>query len=205
MTKRLTLVLGGVRAGKSSYAQRLATRGERVLFLATAQPGDMEMEARIRDHRQSRPADWDTLEEPIDPVSVLVSALEHYDTVLLDCLTMWVSNLLLARRDGGPADMDIAAKVHSLLELYEAHEVSLIVVSNEVGLGLVSATELGRLYADWLGRANQIMASRADEVYFVAAGLSLKLKDLTSAGDARQGTHGSSRKLGERGSALSSP
>ena len=82
--------------------------------------------------------------------------------------------------------------------------MSLIVVSNEVGLGLVAATELGREYADWLGRANQVMASRADEVYFVAAGLSLKLKDLTSAGDAGQGTDGCSRKLGERGSALSS-
>ena len=205
MRKRLTLILGGVRAGKSSYAQRLATRGERVLFLATAQPGDMEMEARIRAHQQSRPAGWDTLEEPIDPVGALVPVLKHYDTVLLDCLTMWVSNLLLASRHGGPADMYIAAKVRSLLELYEAHEMSLIVVSNEVGLGLVAATELGREYADWLGRANQIMASRADEVYFVAAGLSLKLKDLTSVGDARQGTDGSSRKLGESGSALSSP
>ena len=204
MRKRLTLVLGGIRAGKSIYAQNLATRGERVLFLATAQPGDTEMEARIRAHQQSRPADWYTLEEPIDPVGALVPVLKHYDTVLLDCLTMWISNLLLASRDGGPADMDIAAKVHSLLELYEAHEVSLIVVSNEVGLGLVPDTELGRLYADWLGRANQIMASRADEVYFVAAGLPLKLKDLTSAGDARQGTDDSSRKLGERGPTLSS-
>lgn len=205
MRKRLTLVLGGVRAGKSSYAQHLATRGERVLFLATAQPGDTEMEARIRAHQQSRPADWDTLEEPIDPVGALASNLHCYDTVLLDCLTMWVSNLLLASRDGGSADMDIASKVHSLLELYEAHEVALVVVSNEVGLGLVAATELGRQYADWLGRANQIMASRADEVYFVAAGLPLKLKDLTLAGCTRQGTDDSSQKLGDRGSALSSP
>ena len=105
MGKRLTLVLGGVRAGKSSYAQRLASTGERVLFVATAEAGDKEMEDRIRAHRQSRPAEWDTLEEPIDLVNALAPQLHRYDTVLLDCLTLWVSNLLLRGQGPGPGNV----------------------------------------------------------------------------------------------------
>ena len=96
MSKRLTLVLGGVRAGKSSYAQRLAARGKRVLFLATAEAGDREMAARIQAHREIRPAEWDTIEAPIDPVTALAPLLHGYDMVVLDCLTLWVSNLLLS-------------------------------------------------------------------------------------------------------------
>ena len=107
MNKRLTLVLGGTRAGKSNYAQRLAARGERVLFLATAEAGDEEMEARIVAHREARPTDWDTLEEPVDLAAVIAPRLHRYDTVLLDCLTLWVSNLLLRGFDPATARRDI--------------------------------------------------------------------------------------------------
>lgn len=174
--KRLTLVLGGVRAGKSSYAQALAESGRQVLFVATAEAGDREMEARIQAHRKGRPADWDTLEEPVDLVSAVKSRMRHYDTVLLDCLTLWTSNLMLSTESPGTACIDIASEARTLLGLYREGNASWIVVSNEVGLGVVPATRLGRVYADELGRVNQIIAAKADDVYFMAAGLPLKLK-----------------------------
>ena len=160
MSKRLTLVLGGVRAGKSRYAQQLARHGQRVLVVATAEPGDQEMAARIQAHRAERPADWTTLEEPVDLVTALAPRLPDFDTVLLDCLTLWVSNLLL---QGGErqARPDIGAEAHRLLRLYEQGDASWIVVSNEVGLGVIPANELGRAYADELGRVNQIFAAAA--------------------------------------------
>ncbi|MXZ88396.1 MAG: bifunctional adenosylcobinamide kinase/adenosylcobinamide-phosphate guanylyltransferase [Dehalococcoidia bacterium] len=175
MSKELTLILGGARAGKSTYAQRLAEGGERVLFVATAEAGDEQMEARIRAHRESRPAEWDTLEEPIDLVGALMGVSDRYDTILLDCLTLWVSNLLLQGEDH-PNAIDVPGEARRLLAAYEQGTASWIVVSNEVGLGVVPPTELGRLYADELGRVNQMVAAAADHVYFMAAGLPLKLK-----------------------------
>ena len=128
MSKRLTLVLGGVRAGKSAYAQKLAAQGERVLFVATAEAGDAEMEARIRAHQASRPTEWDTLEEPLDVVTALEPVLHGYDTVLLDCLTLWVSNLLLDVRRH-----DIPSEVQGLMELYRQGDASWVVVSKRGG------------------------------------------------------------------------
>ncbi len=174
MSKRLTLILGGVRAGKSTYAQRLAQAGERVLFVATAEALDEDMTDRIRAHQTSRPAEWDTLEEPLDIVGAMKPLLFRYDTVLLDCLTLWVSNLLL--RDPDTAVADIPSEVHDLLQLYREQEASWIVVSNEVGLGVVPPTKLGRAYADELGRANQMVAAAAEDAVFMAAGLPLTLK-----------------------------
>ena len=171
MSKRLTLVLGGARAGKSTYAQRLAEQAERVLFVATAEALDEDMTARIRAHQESRPPAWDTLEEPLEIVQSMKPQLSNYDSVLLDCLTLWVSNLLL--RD---MDCDVPSRVEDLLRLYQEQDASWIVVSNEVGLGLVAPTKLGRVYADELGRVNQMIAAEADEVIFMAAGLPLTLK-----------------------------
>ena len=180
MSKRLTLVLGGVRAGKSRYAQQLAQQGKRVLFVATAEPGDQEMAARIQAHRAERPADWATLEEPVDVATALAPRLADVDTVLLDCLTLWVSNLLLQDRGDGQARPDIQAEADRLLRLYEAGSASWIVVSNEVGLGVIPANELGRAYADELGRVNQIFAARADDVIVMFAGVPLNLRALDS-------------------------
>lgn len=187
MSKRLTLVLGGVRAGKSTYAQHLASKGERVLFVATAEAGDADMQARIEAHRGSRPKHWDTLEEPVDLVAALTSMLHHYDTVLLDCLTLWVSNLLLRDQDTDSARKDTLSETRRLLELYRNGDASWIVVSNEVGLGVVPPTKLGRVFADELGRVNQVVAAEADKVYFMAAGLPLQLKPSNRAGDATIG------------------
>ena len=184
MSKRLTLILGGVRAGKSAYAQRLTASGKSVLFVATAEAGDADMQARIEAHRKSRPSDWDTLEEPIDLVSALEPLLHRYDTVLLDCLTLWVSNLLLRDSDTESARKDIPSETRGLLDLCRNGDASWIVVSNEVGLGVVPPTDLGRVYADELGRVNQLVAAEADDVYFMAAGLPLALKTPNRAGDA---------------------
>ena len=181
MSKRLTLVLGGARAGKSTYAQELAAGGERVLFVATAEAGDRDMEARIEAHRESRPAAWDTIEEPLDLVGALAPLADRYDMVLLDCLTLWVSNLLLREGEDEAGNAGIPAEVRGLLEAYERGTASWIVVSNEVGLGVVAPTRLGRLYADELGRANQIVAAAADDVIFLAAGLPLNLKKLSDS------------------------
>ena len=183
MEKRLTLILGGVRAGKSTYAQELAGGGGRVLFVATAEPGDREMAARIQAHRESRPAEWDTLEEPLDLAERLARLSDRYDTVLLDCLTLWVSNLLLRGDGHGAASVDIPTEARRLLEAYAAGTSSWIVVSNEVGLGVVPPTELGRAYADELGRVNQMVAAAAGVVYFMVAGLPLTLKT-NSRGEA---------------------
>ena len=187
MSKSLTLVLGGVRAGKSSYAQRLAADGKRVLLVATAEPGDPEMAARIESHRRSRPAAWDTVEEPVDLAAALPPLLDRYDTVLLDCLTLWVSNLLLRDPDSESTRGDVLSEARTLLELYRGGDASWIVVSNEVGLGVVPPTELGRVFADELGRVNQLVAAQADDVYFMAAGLPLKMKTGADKGDGAVG------------------
>ena len=183
MSQRLTLVLGGVRAGKSRYAQQLANHGQRVLVVATAEAGDAEMAARIQAHRAERPAHWDTLEEPLDLATALTPRLPGYDTVLLDCLTLWVSNLLLQNGERR-ARPDFSEEAGRLLRLYEAGDASWIVVSNEVGLGVIPANKLARSYADELGRVNQIFAAVADDVILMFAGVPVNIKALGSAGQA---------------------
>jgi adenosyl cobinamide kinase/adenosyl cobinamide phosphate guanylyltransferase len=169
--KRLVLLLGGARAGQSATAQRLAERAERVLFVATAEARDDNMEARIARHRADRPPGWITLEEPRDLAGAIGAYPGEYDVLVLDCLTLWVSNLMLA-------EADALRETEALLGAYEAGTASWIVVSNEVGLGVVPATELGRAYRDLLGRVNQLVAARADEAYLLVAGRVLALEKL---------------------------
>lgn len=178
MSKRLTFILGGARSGKSSYAEALARSGRRVLFVATAEAGDDEMVARIDAHRRSRPSEWDTLEEPLDLAGALTPLLSRYDTVVLDCLTLWLSNLMHRHSDDGESAVDIPAEAERLLHCYEQGDASWIVVSNEVGLSLVPATPLGRSFRDELGRLNQIVAAEADDVYLMVAGLPIDVKRL---------------------------
>ena len=178
---RLTLVLGGVRAGKSGYAQRLAAAGRRVLVVATAEAGDPEMAERIRAHQESRPKDWDTLEEPLDLAAALEPVLHRYDTVLLDCLTLWVSNLLLRVDDPWAAREDAVARAEALLALQARSDAAWIVVSNETGLGVIPPTPLGRAFQDALGRVNQCFAAQADHVCFMVAGLPVVVKGRADA------------------------
>lgn len=177
MSKQLILILGGARAGKSDLAEKLARGlGDKVVFVATAEAKDRDMARRIALHRRRRPSSWDLIEEPLDIAGRLARRRKHTDVVLLDCLTLWVSNMLL--REAGAAEASACTAAERLLEVYERGASSWIVVSNEVGLGVVPPTRLGRGYRDALGRVNQIFASRADHVYLAVAGLSLDLRAL---------------------------
>jgi adenosylcobinamide kinase/adenosylcobinamide-phosphate guanylyltransferase len=166
----VTLVLGGARSGKSRYAERLvegaASRGT---YCATAEAGDAEMACRIAAHRARRGAFWHTVEAPLALAPVIASATRSERPLLIDCLTLWLSNLLLA---GKPVDEETAALCAAL----RLAECPVVLVANEVGMGLVPETPLGRGFRDAAGRLNQEVAALADRVVFVAAGLPLMLK-----------------------------
>jgi len=176
-TAQLILVLGGARSGKSTFAEQYAaTRGERITYLATAQAFDDEMTARIAKHRADRPAHWRTVECPLDPAAALHTHTGETDCFLLDCMTLLISNLLLA--DEATAEARSRQTVDDLLTAHRASGADLIIVSNEVGLGLVPEYPLGRAYRDLLGKINQRLAAQADAVYYLIAGLPLDVKSL---------------------------
>lgn len=180
--KELTLILGGARSGKSSHAQALgqASRG-RVLFVATAQALDAEMAARIQAHRAARPAGWRTLEAPRQVGAAIEAALESEPAgvVLVDCLTLLVSNVVLALPEpvsSAQAEAAAVEEVEGLLAAWGKKGGRWIVVSNEVGLGLVPPYPVGRVYRDALGRANAYLAAQADQVLLMVAGIPMKVK-----------------------------
>ena len=181
----LTLILGGARSGKSALAERLAAAsGRPVLFVATLEPGDDEMRARIAAHRAARPATWRTVEEPLAVVEALRTQARAGDFVVLDCVTLWVSNMLLAGGDAGrdaPDDEAVAAAIARAGEFVDwaaAFDGEVAAVSNEVGMGLVPPYPLGRAFRDALGPANRVIAARAAHVHYLVAGLALELKSL---------------------------
>ncbi len=163
-----TLVLGGARSGKSTYAEGLLAHG-RALYLATGQAFDDEMADRIRLHRDRRGPHWQTLEEPLDLAGALDRVLDPERPVLVDCLTLWISNLMHAERD-------VEAETGRLCEVLAAPRGPVVLVSNEVGLGLVPDNRLARAFRDHQGRVNQRVAQTCSRVVFVAAGLPLFLK-----------------------------
>jgi len=176
----LALVLGGARSGKSRFAESLAREaGSRVVYLATLVPGDAEMRLRVETHRASRPPAWRTVEEPIELVAAL-TATGAYDACVLDCVTLWISNLLLAggeAKEPGPERVSAALEaVCGLIAWQREHPAAMIAVSNEVGSGLVPEYPLGRVYRDVLGEANQLLAAAADRAYLCVAGYALDLK-----------------------------
>lgn len=176
----LTLLLGGVRAGKSARALAIAeaaAAGRPVLFVATAQPFDDEMRGRIEAHRRERPAHWHMLESPLDPAGDLrvhLAMAEDYGAIVFDCLTVWLGNLLMTLSDEADAERLAADRVRELIDVLRDRVA--VIVSNEVGLGVVPPTVLGRRYRDALGRANQLAAAAADVVTLMVAGLELPLK-----------------------------
>ena len=178
MSKELILIVGGARSGKSALAERLARQGDKTLFVATAEALDTDMAARIAAHRRNRPSGWTTLEEPLDLNAAIPPALSGHDTCLLDCLTLWVSNLLISLERSPNAEAEILSAVKRLMDVCERSSATWIVVSNEVGLGVIPASPLGRAYRDILGRVNQAVASRADRVYLTVAGYALDVKTL---------------------------
>jgi adenosylcobinamide kinase/adenosylcobinamide-phosphate guanylyltransferase len=189
---RLTLILGGARSGKSSFAEQRAKElgGNSVLYVATSETKDDEMLGRVAKHRAARPSVWQTLESPRRVAQVLREEKSTAKVVLLDCLTFLVANHLMdaAAPKGDPFDnpsadpfdpqieANVVAEVEALVTYVQELDVELLVVSNEVGLGVVPPYELGRAYRDILGRANQILARHADEVQLLVAGIPMKVK-----------------------------
>jgi len=208
MAKNFILILGGARSGKSRFAQQVAEKlGGKVLFVATGQPLDDEMALRIEEHRRKRPKSWRTLEIDIQVGQKLEEQIADAEVVLLDCLTLLVSNILTKedvessrhcepfaschsegekrpknlaqsklRETVAEAELQLMAELEDLVSCINKHEGSFIVVSNEVGLGLVPENKLGRVYRDLLGKANQLLAQYANEVYFMASGIPVKIK-----------------------------
>jgi len=167
----LVLLVGGARSGKSRLAVRLASEsGNPVVFLATGEAGDDEMADRIAHHRAERPAAWRTVEEPTE-LADAIAAVPEGATLVVDCLSLWVANVLESR---DAADVESEAREAAAL----AAARTTIAVSNEVGLGVVPATPLGRAYRDVLGRVNAIWAEAADDAYLVVAGRVLPLAEL---------------------------
>lgn len=178
----LTFILGGARSGKSTYAETWAASGAGpVLFVATAQGFDDEMRDRIASHRAQRPPDWDTLEAPLDVGGALHQQLRQrtYATVVVDCLTLLASNVLLTLPDDctqADATAAILSETDALLAVTRGTGARWLIVSNEVGMGVVPPSRLGRFYRDALGRANQQVAGAADTVLLIVAGLPWRLK-----------------------------
>jgi adenosylcobinamide kinase / adenosylcobinamide-phosphate guanylyltransferase len=173
MTDGLTLLVGGARSGKSRLAARLAQdSGRPVIVIATGQPGDEEMAERIRRHQRERPPEWTTVEEPLDLEAALRDAAGD-GFVIVDCLTLWVANLL----DEGQTDEAIEVLAALAVDHAAARHGPTVVVSNEVGLGIVPMHPVGRRYADLMGRVNTRWARAADRTLFMVAGRALRLDD----------------------------
>ena len=179
---KITLILGGVRSGKSAFAERQAAALQcPVLYLATGQAGDGEMAERIRRHRAVRPAHWQTIEEPRHPAAALAAALSatpEPPALLLDALDIWIANLLMAAEtaDFAAVESNAREELAQLLAVCRQQTAAAILVGSEVGLSPVSPNALGRRFQDLSGLVNQQAAAAADNVYLVAAGLPLQLK-----------------------------
>jgi len=193
---QLILILGGARSGKSAFAERLAaSSGRTVTYIATATAGDDEMRTRIAHHRASRPREWHTIEEPLDLAGAVRQAYRFANVLLLDCVTLWLGNML--SQEPGQRENDDKSieelritsnlfdeaclkQVEALLAVVQSAEPNktLIVVTNEVGLGVVPAYPLGRVYRDTLGYVNQRLAQAADRVYLMVAGMAVDIKRL---------------------------
>jgi adenosylcobinamide kinase / adenosylcobinamide-phosphate guanylyltransferase len=171
---KMALVLGGARSGKSRYAADLAKGvNKKTVFIATATALDEEMKERIRLHKISRPKNWGLIEEPLNLSKVLLKSKPAYDTVLIDCVGLWISNLLMANMKDGVIEKKIKELTDSILK---AEADLVIIVSNEVGAGLVPADPVSRRFRDLVGLANQTMAAGADEVIMMQAGIPVRIK-----------------------------
>jgi adenosylcobinamide kinase/adenosylcobinamide-phosphate guanylyltransferase len=170
---QLTLITGGARSGKSRFAESLAMQqGEPLLYIATAGFGDKEMAERIARHQERRGATWQTIEEQYDLAGVLQGHDDWFKAILVDCVTLWLTNLLLKLED----KTAVLEEVRRTAAMFSRLTTPVILVSNEVGMGIVPDNPLGRAFCDLSGEANEILATAADEVYVTFSGLPLKLK-----------------------------
>jgi len=178
---KLILVTGGARSGKSSFAEKLAKEANKdVTYLATSQALDEEMALRIEEHKKRRPKNWKTIEEPLNASSVIEKEGKSDRVILLDCLALLVANLIFSKGDSTsePIDQAVLNEIKTLAKISKDVPASVIIVTNEVGMGIVPEYPLGRAYRDTLGKANQILASEADEVYLLVCGIPVNVKQL---------------------------
>lgn len=168
---RIVFVIGGARSGKSSFALSEAAKvSGRKAYIATAEALDKEMKDRIEKHRKERSKEWDTLEEPLKIADAIKKTAGSYNGVILDCLTLWLSNII-------QAELDVALQIENFISTLSArHSSRVYIVSNEVGMGIVPDNELARKFRDLAGMLNQKVAELSDDVYLVTAGIPLKIK-----------------------------
>lgn len=179
-----TLIIGGARSGKSSLALKLASEsGGAVLFVATAEAGDEEMKQRIKAHQKARPALWKTLEATTHIGRQIAENIGKAQTVIIDCITLLINNIFQQHSlpsdekiDATLIEKKVTAEIGELIDCIKQVDASFIIVTNEVGLGIVPTNKVGRLYRDLLGRANQMLAQHADEVMMMVAGIPVKIK-----------------------------
>lgn len=172
--KRFILILGGARSGKSRFALELGEPlGKRRVFVATALPSDEEMARRIERHRRERPEGWKTVEAPLHLAELLPSLEGKAEVAVIDCLTLWLSNLLTAK---GESEEKMLGEIDRLIKAARSVNFSVVAVSNEVGLGIVPMSSLSRLFRDLSGLLHQRWAAEADEVYWMMAGIAVPIK-----------------------------
>ena len=182
--KRTMLITGGARSGKSHYAQQLAAKtGKEVLFVATAEAGDEEMRQRIKAHQLSRPSAWATLEVTTNVGNQILKRADRAGIIIVDCITMLVSNFFnrhadytTEQIDAALTEKEVTREIDGLIKCSKNLDADFIFVTNEVGMGLVPANQIDRLYRDLLGKANRLLAEQVDEVYLMVAGLPVKIK-----------------------------
>ena len=179
LLSQFTFIIGGARSGKSNFAELLASHAKRpVIYIATAQIGDEEMALRVKKHQLQRPSTWQLIEEPRNIRDTLIKLKDEDAIILLDCVTLWLTNLLLA--DGNLSNSELETEILEIVkdvaQLVREIKPQVIFVSNEVGQGIVPEYPLSRAYRDLAGRSNQILAHSADQVYMVVAGLPMEIK-----------------------------
>ena len=174
--KSVILVLGGAQSGKSYYAQQVASQFERVAFIATARDTDTEMRKKIARHRRERPSAWRTIEAPLELTKAIRSSSQESDVVLVDCLTVYVDNVM-SRRRKSKSKSDSKECISAVCDAIRTADASVIVVSNEVGSGVVPPYRSGRAYRDFLGQMNQKVAQIADKVILMVAGVPMMVKE----------------------------
>ncbi len=174
-------ITGGARSGKSTFAEKIAEySGKKVTYIATAEALDDEMAARISEHRKRRPASWATIEEPYLVTSALEEVGRQDGVVMIDCLTLLISNLLFSpsAKGGQPSQQEVLSEMTDLARSARDSRADVVIVSNELGLGVVPEYPQARLYRDLVGWANQMMAKEADHAYFLISGMALDIKAL---------------------------
>ena len=169
---KIAFIVGGARSGKSNYALKMAAKHKKAAFVATCEALDNEMAARIKKHREERPKNWQTFEEPVEVAALIGNIPAGCGCVLIDCLTLLVSNMLLKKKSA----KKIEEEVKAILRVLKKRKSPSILVSNEVGLGIVPNSRLGRDFRDIAGVVNKLVAERADRVLFMVSGIPWRIK-----------------------------